>query len=266
MILGHYVIFQVEAGNKLKEIYLDPAALPVPGAPIVILRHNSLSFKQSNNGDSVGDLQQTIEVVTDGVQEWPMLKEHHYNGEVMIPQNFIALHQDLKPTSAVRFNITEWITENIRPISGELPDKGLMFEIDLQFWMNHYYVEKSGAKNVFHRTLTANKLLRFSMLALNYDDPQFVSGDLIELSFSGAFTAYESKPVLYQGVLDYGILDTTSFPASIELVNTGINLLIENNLRYQPNWQDVPDWNVSLLMRAQVKEFSLYDRTNEIIS
>jgi hypothetical protein len=268
MAIGDYVILQVEAGDKLKEIYMNPAALPLPGAPIVILQGNSLSHKQSIATDTVGDYHQTVDLVwnNDHTQAWLMLIEQRHNGETLIPENFITLQHGLKPTDPFTFNITQWITDNVLPISGELPDKGVMFELDLQFWMNHYYEELRGEMDVFHRTLTASKVVRFAMLRSNYDEPIFVPGGISEISFSGSFMAYVSKPTLYYNVSDYGELVSTAFPVSIVPEDVNFLLKVENNLRNQTNWETLPNWDVSLLIRAKVKEFSMYDITTEIIN
>lgn len=261
MNVGDYLIHEVEDTNgKLKEKLIDPSQLPAPGESMVLLRGNTLSHRDSISNLTEADCSESVEI--QGAR--PMLIQKRYDGESWIPENIFDIRTRLRPSSSVFFGITEWIEDNIPPMSGELPDKGVWFEFQLQFWMNHYYEDKTN-NDTFHRTLTATKIFHISVLKTNHQDTPYVVSELKDISFSGAWVAYDSSSILYDAVLDSGDLTEDAFPVSIEDAFPNYSIRIDNALRTLLDWESEPDWEASVLIRIRTLEYSTYDRTNEII-
>lgn len=264
MNVGDYLIHEVEDTNgKLKEKLIDPSQLPAPGEPIVLLRGNTLSHKDSIGNLTEGDHASYVEVQVGR----PMLMEKRYDGENWIPENIFTYESRLRPTAPLFVQLTEWIEDNIPPMNGELPDKGVWFEFHLQFWMNHYYEDKTASPpyDVFHRSLTATSILHVAVLKTNFQDQPYIVSEIKPISFTGSWVAYDSSSILYEYVIDSGDLSADAFPISIEDASPQFQLRIDNDLRTLLDWETAPNWEVKVLIRARVKEYSSYDRTNEII-
>jgi len=260
MQVGDYVILKVVAGNALEETYLNPANLPAPGQSVVIQHGNILSHVKDFMYPTEGDYTESVSLIND---RWPFIHKKRFNGQNWIPETFCVFSDELRPSLPVIFDLSNWVNENILPVDGHLPDKGMSFEFDIQFWMNHYHNDTEH-ETVYHRSLTASKVLRMSMLKTNSSNELFVPSELKELHFTGAHCDYDSWPVVYNQVMHAGPLYTNAFPVTIDLAGSNYRLKIENNLITEMGFESI-NWRVAFMLKAKATEFSMIDRTNTIV-
>lgn len=176
---------------------------------------------------------------------------------------------EVTPSAPAHYDLTTNIDEFFTPYDGELPDKGVFADIEIQYWMNHYYMSESNpGEQTFHRTLAATQVLHCAILktALTGSERWIVSG-LQQVSARGSWAAYESHPTLYQALLATGVWDENDFPFIVSVVASGneYQLQVDNDLHSVPDWEGDPDWRVTVQFRMRFKEMSTYDRTNEIV-
>lgn len=114
-------------------------------------------------------------------------------------------------------------------------DKGVSFEVDLRFFMNHYYYNPAVAPNKLHYSLTGNMLLRFNVLKTNAIGFVYKPSAVQIVSQSFAWVQYDSSRKMYDGVLDSGSQLTGNTTPMVEIYvpqsNASASLRVNNVLR-----------------------------------
>ena len=163
--------------------------------------------------------------------------------------------------------------------SGEsLIDKGLTFEVETFFYMNHWSTDKEADPDEdFHYSLTAYALLRFSILKTNLNT--YYPSTVTLVSKGGKWVQYEVNKAPYASVLDDGDLSpsilggqtpSTGQCFKVGLLTSGdppttIYLAFENILQSNTDLDSRPDYHAKVKYKIRAINYEQDDHTTETL-
>lgn len=146
-----------------------------------------------------------------------------YTGKVVVTGSGMVI-----PNTSHVIDIDEFITTHFPAGDEKNPDKGVSFEFDIQFYLDHKHKTNTDPPYI-HYSLSGNILARFSALKTNTSAWAYQLSGLNEISKSFAWIQYDSDTTPYGRKKDNGSSIAGTF---IELSTSGANisLLIKNPL------------------------------------
>lgn len=251
-LLGKEYVYFSNAWGETKEL--------VWGGDIQLQQGKFIYHREVQDTDSESDFRESVEVA----EFQPFKKREWYNGENWIPRDHWFAGESILPSAPYIWGIELWFEENILPLEAEMPDKGIWIQLEIQYWMNHYF-EDSGNQLFYHRSLTATKVLMANLLRTNVGQ-KYIPGTLSEIGFSGVYAVYDSTPTMYEALDSFEQLSSLAFPVSLyyDSGDDKVYLKLEQDLVTQHGFEDV-NWDVKFQLRMKVIQYSQYDRTNEVI-
>lgn len=191
----------------------------------------------------------------------------------------------ITPTASVSLrtiDLTSFLTTYFNTQSGEeRPDKGLTFEADLFFFMNHVYEIEGSPPTIHHFSLTANLLIRFTLMKTNTS--VFYLGNMTVINASGKWVKYdytvnEGKVEFYTGILSNGNAipqigtpgetpnATQCFAVVHDALTTStLKFTVSNILRDNTGFSSLPNYDAKVRYKIRALNYDQSDHTYEYV-
>jgi len=168
-----------------------------------------------------------------------------------------------KPSAPYFFDLKAWILSKY-PAIGDNINKGISFEIDFYFKMNHYY-ENTEDRIVKHYALTSRLNVVFSAYKSMIAGEGIKTGNWYARQ-TGKWVEYKSDVTPYESILAQG--DTTDDCLEFDIVSPvegDLKIKIINQVNMESAFSNLPDYEVNGIMKIKAVEFSDYEQTSEIV-